>query len=960
MSETPTDTTPARIVGIDLGTTNSAVAWTTPGGRQTTRIVDLPQLVAAGEIGRHPALPSFLYLPLESEIAAGIVAQPWAPTPPAGSSVTLSAVAGVFARDHGALAPGRLIASAKSWLANPSVDRTMPLLPWGGEDGPRLSPVDASARLLAHVRDAWNYEFARKDDRLQLAAQPIVLTVPASFDEEARELTVAAAHAAGLTNLRLLEEPLAALYAWIARNRRQAQSLAAGALVLVCDVGGGTADFSVIRTVEEDGDLRFERIAIGEHLLLGGDNLDLALAALVEQKLSARGGARLTLTQRQVLLRKCSAAKERLLSAGAPAQETITILGAGRGVVAGGMSATLTRDEAERALTDGFLPLTPANDWPARDRRSGLRELGLPYESEPAITRHLAMFLARAQVRLNAHATEVRLKPDATEVRLKPDTTGLARPDFVLFNGGFFTPAIARQRVLDALESWIGVRPAELENERPEAAVAIGAAFYGRHRHNPAAARQLLIRAGSARSYYVGVQTADTPGTGVMAVSVMPRGTQEGTSSDLDREFSVTSNQPLAFTLYSSTERSDPVGSVVNLGDVHRHAPLVTSFRFGKRSRQVPITVRLRAAFTETGTLELWCQSVATDHRWRLSFNLRGVEADALDEPAPDDGAEAASDRVVIDDDRLAAASQLIRAAFSSDAASPDALTGEIENALGHGRHAWPLDAIRTLADLLLDVEAGRRNGPAFEARWLNLTGFCVRPGFGTALDEWRISQLRKVYAAGLAFPKETQGQVEWLVLWQRVAAGFSAGQQRELAQRVSGQLGVGLRKPPRVNPQIEREGWRLLGSLERLDPAIRTKLGDEMVERAAREPRNAAWAWTVSRLGARSPLYGPLSSTVPPAIAARWIERLLAAKAITSDLASAVVQIGAMTGDAARDVPEDLRRRAVERLLEAGFDDDAVAPMRQVVAKSRAESVRAFGESIPEGLRLDIVASSA
>ena len=345
MSETRTEQAPSRFVGIDLGTTNSAVAWTGPSGRQAIRIVDLFQLVAPGEVGRFPALPSFLYLPQDSEIAAGAVAQPWVPQLPAGSDPVVTAIAGVFARDHGSLAPGRLVASTKSWLANPSVDRTMPLLPWGVEGGPRLSPVDASARLLAHIRDAWDYAFARDDEGLRLASQPIVLTVPASFDEEARELTVEAARAAGVLNLRLLEEPLAALYAWIARNRRQAQSrLGVGAFVLVCDVGGGTADFSLIRTFEENGDLRFERIAIGEHLLLGGDNLDLALAALVERKLTTAGAARLTLTQRQILLRKCCGAKERLLSAGAPPEETITILGAGRGLIAGGMSTTLTRD----------------------------------------------------------------------------------------------------------------------------------------------------------------------------------------------------------------------------------------------------------------------------------------------------------------------------------------------------------------------------------------------------------------------------------------------------------------------------------------------------------------------------------------------------------------------------------------------------------------------------------------
>ena len=948
MSETPTDLTPSRIVGIDIGTTNSALAWAAPRSRQSIRILDLYQLVAPGEIGRHPALPSFLYFPHEAEIAAGIVAQPWPSQLPSGSNPDVTAIAGVFARDHGSLAPGRLVASAKSWLANPSVDRNMPMLPWGAESSPRVSPVDASARLLGHIRDAWDYEFARDDERLRLASQPIVLTVPASFDEEARELTVEAARAAGLENLRLLEEPLAALYAWIARNRRQAQSrLGSGALVLVCDVGGGTADFSLIRTFEEDGDLRFERVAIGEHLLLGGDNLDLALATLVEQKLSAPGSPRLTLTQRQVLLRKCNTIKERLLSDGAPPQEAITILGAGRGVVAGGMSTTLTREEVEKTLTEGFLPITAANDWPSRDRRSGLRELGLPYEGEPAITKHLAMFLGRQDP-------------------LKPDTPKeVQRLDAVLFNGGFFTPVVARTRVLDAVESWFGTRPIELENERPEAAVAIGAAFYGRLRQDPAAARRLLIKAGSARTYYVGVQTSNTADTRRAAVAVMPRGTQEGTSLAIDREFSVVTNQPLAFTLFSSTERSDPAGVIADIAgargdDLHRHAPLVTAFRFGKRSRRVPLSVRLRASFTETGTLELWCESVTTDHRWRLSFNLRGVEVDPFGAVAEEDDSAQATDQVVIDDDRLTAAAQQIRTAFTGGDSSPDALTGEIENALGHGRHAWPLPVIRKLADVLLEVEAGRRLGPPFEARWLNLTGFCVRPGVGSTLDDWRISQLRKVYAAGLAFPKDIQCQVEWLVLWQRVAAGFNAGQQRELAQRISGQLGIGLRKPPRVNPQIEREGWRVLGSLERLDPAMRSKLGDEIVERAAREPRNAAWAWTVLRLGARMPLYGPLSSTVSPAVAARWMERLLTVKQLTPDVAGAIVQIGALTGDTARDVSDELRQRASRQLIDAGFDTEAVAPLLQILMKSQVESARAFGDSIPEGLRLDTAGAIA
>jgi molecular chaperone DnaK (HSP70) len=928
VSETPTEAGPVRIVGIDLGTTNSALAWT--DGRKAVRVFDVPQLVAPGEIGHQPTLPSFLYMPSDTDTATGIVSQPWNSQPPAGSNSNLTAVAGVFARDHGALLPARLVSSAKSWLANPSVDRTMPLLPWGVDDGPRMSPVEASARLLSHIRDAWDHEFAREDDRLRLASQPIVLTVPASFDDEARELTVDAARLAGLTNLRLLEEPQAALYAWIAKNRRRAQgTLGVGAVVLVCDVGGGTADFSLIRTIEEDGDLRFERIAIGEHLLLGGDNLDLALAALVEQKFADAGSPKLTLTQRQVLRRKCSALKERLLTADAPEEERVTILGAGRGIVAGGMTATLGRAEVERALLEGFLPLTRADDLPARDRRAGLRELGLPFESDPAITRHLAAFLTRAGV------------------RLKPDTT------HVLFNGGFFTPAIARTRVLDALESWLGARPIELENDRPEAAVAIGAAFYGRLRHDPEAARRLLIKAGSARSYYVGVQSSEDSD---LAVCVMPQGTQEGTSIQVDREFSVVANQPHAYTLLSSTQRKDDAGAVVTVADdFHRHAPLVTAFRFGKRSRRVPLAVRLESSFTETGTLELWCESTSTDHRWRLSFNLRGLDADSFGDDDERDET-VAPDHVVIEEGSVDAAAHLIREVFAGGGSrvTPVALVGEIENLLGHGKAAWPLPVIRKLADTLIDVEAGRRRGPDFEIRWLNLAGFCARPGFGAALDNWRVSQLRTVYASGLAFPKEIQCQVEWLVLWQRVGAGFSTGQQRELAQRVAGQLGIGQRKPARVNAQVEREGWRLLGSLERLDPGFRTKLGDEMAERVFRAPGNSSWCWTLSRIGARVPLYGPLSSTVPPSTAAQWIGRLIEIRTMTPDVVSAIVQLGARTGDQARDIAEDVRRRALARLAEAAVAPEAAAILREVHAKSRAEAVRAFGESLPEGLRLD------
>jgi hypothetical protein len=530
----------------------------------------------------------------------------------------------------------------------------------------------------------------------------------------------------------------------------------------------------------------------------------------------------------------------------------------------------------------------------------------------------------------------------------------MACPDAVLFNGGFFAPEIARERVLDALTSWCGRRPVVLASERPEAAVALGAVFYGRLRRDPAASRRLLIRAGSARAYYVGV---DAGAAAASAVCVMPRGTQEGTRIALDREFTVIANQPAAFTLYSSIDRDDPVNAMVGFTDdeaVHRHAPLVTALRYGKRSKRVPLAVRLNAVFTETGTLELWCESTTTEHTWRLSFNLRGAESDPLDDAAPVAVQEDA-DQVIVTDEALGAAESLIRGVFRDTArGAPGSLVGELENALGHGKHEWPLPAIRRMADILLDLGEGRRKSPAHEVRWLNLVGLCVRPGYGAPLDPWRVAELRKVYLAGIIFPREIQSQVEWLVLWQRVGAGFNAGQQRELAQRIVGALGLGLRKPPRVNAQVERETWRLLGSLERLDSGQRVSLGNELALRSAREPRNSARLWALARLGARAPLYGPLNSVVPPAVAARWIEQLLAIKDLSPEAAASVVQLGALTGDPTRDVAETVRERALNALEAAGYGGEMVAPLRDVVPVDRAGASRVFGESLPEGLRVD------
>ena len=952
------------LIGIDLGTTNSAVAYIE---RQPLddpvspplRLFDVPQLVAPGRVEPRSVLPSFLYLADEHDRVSGTMAVPWdAETDPIG----------VFARDQGALVPSRQVASAKSWLAYGGVDRTAPLLPFGHNPGARaLSPVEASSRYLAHVRDAWNFVRAKDDPVLRLEAQQIVLTVPASFDEEARELTVTAAAEAGLTNITLIEEPLAALYAWIARSRRSITDfLSHGDRIVVCDVGGGTTDFSLIRVVLEEGELGFERVAIGEHLLLGGDNFDLALATLLEERL----GARLSLVQRLSLRRQCTAAKERLLSDASLDRVALTVLGGGRAVVGGTQTVEVTRVDVLRLLEDGFLPITRSDEEPRRERRPGaLRELGLPYESDPAVTRHLARFLARAARDESRDAgTEVPALRTSDDGTWDPASAGFSADadssraraaNVILFNGGFFTPPAARDRVVQAMTAWTGQAPRVLPVDRPEAAVALGAAYYGHLRTLPDAMRRVLVRAGSPRGYYLGVDPSTRSDAGISAIAVLPRGAQEGTDIDLAaRVLSVLTNRAVSFPLYSSLVRTDPPGTALTLDrerdDLHQHAPLTAVLRYGKRSRQAEIPVHLSVRFTELGTLELWLQSTQTEHRWRLQFRLRGSQAREDGSAAP-----TAGDEVLVTDEAMMRGEQLVADVFAErepDAATAEALVAQLEAVFGYGKQAWPVSVLRRLADRLLHAPEARRRGSRFEARWLNLTGFCLRPGFGAAADEWRIAEVRKVYAAGLAFPKDVQCQVEWLILWQRVSGGFSAGQQRELALRIMAPLGIGARKPPRLNAQVERESWRLLASLERLDRETRVRIGDELLARLRKDTRNGSLLWALGRLGARRPFYGPLDRTVPPPLAERWLDVLLAWPVIIPDAAGAMAQIAARLDDAALDVDEGHREAVAAVLKDTGAPPDLVEAVEHARDRQPADAVRYFGEELPAGLRMQDV----
>lgn len=617
-------TEPRFSVGIDLGTTNSALAFRPLDGEGAAQVLEVAQLVRPGEVQRRPLLPSFLYLPHPSELPAGAAALPWRPD--AGD------VAGELARALGAQTPIRLVASAKSWLSHPALDRRAASLPAGAPpEVPRVSPLDASARYLAHLRAAWDHEVARGDPGLDLASQRVTLTVPASFDAVARTLTVEAARAAGLPEVVLLEEPQAALYAWVdAMGDAWRKRVHPGDVVLVVDVGGGTTDFSLIAVVERDGELGLERVAVGDHILLGGDNMDLALAHALAEKL-ARDGRRLDRWQHLALAQSARQAKEALFADAALASAPVAIPGRASSLVGGALGTELERDELVAVLVDGFFPRVEVSARPATPRRTGLTTLGLPYAADPAVTRHLAAFLSRHRAALDASAP-VALAGKA-----------FLHPTAILFNGGVMKAAPLAERVVEVVSGWLAGEGASPPRILPapdlDLAVARGGAIYGRVR----AGHGIRIRGGTARAYYVGIEAAmpAVPGVPppVRAVCLAPMGMEEGTSAEIPgEEVGVVVGEPAHFRLFaSSTRREDRPGDVVeDERELDELPPVETTLPPDGRAPGDVVPVRLRAHVTELGTLEMECAEPAGGGAWRLEWNLRQPEAPPRELPPGD------------------------------------------------------------------------------------------------------------------------------------------------------------------------------------------------------------------------------------------------------------------------------------------------------------------------------------
>ena len=925
------------VVGIDLGTTHTVVGLVDlhkrpSEGSAPIEVFAIPQLVAPGQVASLPLLASFRYHPLEGELGADDLA--WSRTnAPVG---LVDGVVGSLAQQLGGKVPGRLVASAKSWLSHAAVDREAPILPWGASDDvTKISPVQASASYLAHVRTQWNAAHPEHP----LESQELVLTVPASFDEVARALTLKAAKQAGLTRLRLLEEPQAAFYDWINRHQDSLETALEGAkLALVVDVGGGTTDLTLIHVELRESGARLTRIAVGDHLMLGGDNMDLTLARASEPAL-AGGEQRLPVGRFAQLVEQCRGAKERLLGAAPPEQETVSVLGQGSRLIGGTRSTALTRARVEELVVDGFMPRVPLSQGPDA-RRVGLIEFGLPYVADPAITKHVAAFLMRHQgVLREALGTPL-------------DDTAPIVPDLVLFNGGVFRSGVLKARLAEVLSDFRGAPLRELDNRDPELAVARGAVAYGLARRGVG----VRIGGGSPRSYYLHVEAKDYVNAGVC---VLPRGAEEGEELVLrGRTFMLRVGQPVRFRLWTSTvERAHRVGELVELGDGYQELPEIAVVLEPQPGDEKELAVMLHTGLTEVGTLEMRGDVVdQPSRRYKLEFELRQKRTT----DAPGSGSP---QRVTQLHPRFREATALIDSYFGKankelEGKRIKTLRNDLEKVLG-SREGWDTALLRELFGSLIAGQKRRRRSADHERLWLHLTGYCLRPGFGYPLDAFRVDQVWNLRAESIQFVPDAQVWSQWWILWRRIAGGLDDARQLRLLDELSYYLepqGPRPRARPKGPKALGLEDMvRLAGSLERVPVARKVQLGEWLLKRLQKGELSASGVWwSLGRLGARTPLYGSAHAVVPSHVAGAWLER-----ALESDLASveqaafAVAQLARLTHDRQRDLDPALRERAATALSRTREADLWIKLIREGGSLTAAEEGRVFGESLPPGLRL-------
>ena len=918
-------------IGVDLGTTNSALAYVPLTGDAEPEALAVSQWESPTALVEATTLPSFLYLP-EDGRAAELQGRPG----------TEGWIAGRLARRRAGETPGRVVRSAKSWLCHHSADRSAPILPWGSDDlqpAQKISPVRAAALILSALRDAWDSRFARSG--FPFDAQEITITAPASFDAAAQRLTLDAAKEASYPdNVRLLEEPQAAFYCWL-EHHAAAEPLWEGVdrympeprRVLIVDIGGGTSDFSLFElSPAASGAIPdIKRIAVSEHILLGGDNIDLALAVLMEPRLVAERG-QMSGPQWDHLVASCRDLKERALSGSGSAQDhyVVALPGRGSSLVAGAQTATLAQNEVERLVLDGFFPLCDPRARPFRTQ-TGLRDWGLPYAADSAITRHLADFL-----------------------RDRP------RVDAVLFNGGSLHAAVLRERLLDQIAAWQdGARPIELENADPELAVARGAARFGKLLRADAG----RIAAGAPRAVFLQAQTAPA-GTNEAVppslICVLPLDAAAEQAFEINLPgLELRTDQLVSFQACSSTrhDRCRP-GDILpwDPDAFHMLPPLETIIRTAHGADAGPdrtVPVRLAAKMNALGLLQISC--VGTDSQtpqsWPLEFNLRPHEhgrAAARGAPAPQpvapnataEAQQAARDHIAITFTRPPPKSGL----------TANAVLKSMERMIGLPRHEWNAALLRNLWPALNEQILGRKLSVEHEEAWLTLAGFLLRPGFGFAHDGLRMDELWRLRDAGLCFPGK-RSKVQEFILWRRVAGGLTAERQESLLAGELASIRAGKASPELV---------RLAGSLERLPRETKAELIETFIaqalQRVEAKQHCAPYLAALGLLLNRTPLYaGP--ETV---LAAEFVVRAYAAfqkfdwaEPELMECCNLFLRAARVVDDRNLDVPKSLRDQIVRKLERAGVAPNRTAPIRGFTPVGGADRATLYGESLPPGLVL-------
>ncbi|MBY6196770.1 Hsp70 family protein [Vibrio hangzhouensis] len=923
------------LVGIDLGTTNTVVAFCEIQddlSNSPVELFEIDQLVGPGEVVRKPLLPSFRYHPAQQQVSESDLTLPWENTNVEGDIDNI--IIGEWARELGAKVEGRQVSSAKSWLSHTAVDREDEILPWAGaQDVRKVSPVIASASYLNHIRQAWNHRHHYN----KLEDQDVVITVPASFDETARKLTLKAAKLAGLPKVHLLEEPQAVCYDWYARHKETAsQELSQVPLILVCDVGGGTTDLSLIEATHQEEQLALNRIGVGEHLMLGGDNLDLALAHLAEQRFNE--SKKLNAASLTKLIQQTRKAKEALLSDHAPDEMKITMLGSGSRLIGGTKSIALNRQEVHQIALEGFFPQTEFGQLPDK-KRSAVVEFGLPYVSDPAVSKHVSEFL-------HLHQEVAR---EALNDESEP-----AIPVGLLLNGGVFNSELVTRRIVDIVENWKGKPISLLSNPHPDWAVALGAVAFAKARRGA----QLRIGGGSARSYFLHLQEKNKPG---QALCLLAKGTEESQEIRLTgRRFALTLGEPVRFNLLTSTHDFFGAHQKVQNGlmvpiDPDQFMPLppyINTLQGNdlklEANQKERVEVQLACQLTEVGTLKIECVSTTDEsQRWELEFEVRNQQA---------------HEETTQTHPGLEPSKALISRLYSGNKNSADSkeiklLSKTLEKSLGK-KEDWDFHTLRSLVDSFSLGRKRRRRSEQHEKNWLRLTGFCMRPGFGDATDSWRMEQIWGLYQQGIQF-QNAQGWSDWWTFWRRVSGGLNEEQQEVILGDIAKYLHPGAMKNAKTFQGAKDKGYeamvRLSAGLENLYVDDKVLLANWYLSKAINQSQfvQAHW-WALGRLASRTPLYGSQHNVVSREQVEQWLPKLLEQDWSKEPMiAFACVLMCRKTGDRSLDISDDFRHQVLTKLKGSKAPASWLELVNEVKELSDSDSKKLFGDALPAGLHL-------